>query len=564
MKLRDFKRGLKNEYQKSFKSLPKKSLFKLKYAILSLVLLMSLFLVGEHFYCGIYNYYVKAEYKDVYALDITNLLVIDSKDNYEDKLYSVKQLKSSILQRIFHIQRYIPDKGLSGGGNNKNNQHSGISGADIAKIDENYIYSIAKNELYIYALDGTLLTHAEVAKGDLLYVYEDKIVIIGKNGVEVFSFDNNILIKENSFTFERYIDSFIVDNKLFIVGGSRFDNNGDYQNIYYDGCSIGNYLYEVISLDLNNGDIKKINSLNAENIYVYISKKHIFLANSTYLRYGVFDANDLTIISIFNLDLSPVGTIRVEGSILDQTAMNENNNYLRIITTDILEDSEKVNAISIYDLKTLRKVGYLNDGIGVEKQVVNSIFFKEDECYVTTYGENHPYIKLDLSDVYKPKIAYKTLDANLLGNLKRFEINGEKYLLNIQLVTDLSAYEMVVYKYTTNGLERVSNEYRISENDIEADLLVEINRKAFEDRYELLVVEDTNGCYFGLKADLNKYYIFKYEVDNQTIKVYKTVEMDEGFKQIRAFKKDNKLILINGNQLLVKDWDWEMGVSVNC
>ena len=299
MKLRDFKRGLKNEYQKSFKSLPKKSLFKLKYAILSLVLLMSLFLVGEHFYCGIYNYYVKAEYKDVYALDITNLLVIDSKDNYEDKLYSVKQLKSSILQRIFHIQRYIPDKGLSGGGNNKNNQHSGISGADIAKIDENYIYSIAKNELYIYALDGTLLTHAEVAKGDLLYVYEDKIVIIGKNGVEVFSFDNNILIKENSFTFERYIDSFIVDNKLFIVGGSRFDNNGDYQNIYYDGCSIGNYLYEVISLDLNNGDIKKINSLNAENIYVYISKKHIFLANSTYLRYGVFDANDLTIISIF-------------------------------------------------------------------------------------------------------------------------------------------------------------------------------------------------------------------------------------------------------------------------
>lgn len=555
MKLRDFKRGLKNEYQKSFKSLPKKSLFKLKYAILSLVLLMSLFLVGEHFYCGIYNYYVKAEYKDVYALDITNLLVIDSKDNYEDKLYSVKQLKSSILQRIFHIQRYIPDKGLSGGGNNKNNQHSGISGADIAKIDENYIYSIAKNELYIYALDGTLLTHAEVAKGDLLYVYEDKIVIIGKNGVEVFSFDNNILIKENSFTFERYIDSFIVDNKLFIVGGSRFDNNGDYQNIYYDGCSIGNYLYEVISLDLNNGDIKKINSLNAENIYVYISKKHIFLANSTYLRYGVFDANDLTIISIFNLDLSPVGTIRVEGSILDQTAMNENNNYLRIITTDILEDSEKVNAISIYDLKTLRKVGYLNDGIGVEKQVVNSIFFKEDECYVTTYGENHPYIKLDLSDVYKPKIAYKTLDANLLGNLKRFEINGEKYLLNIQLVTDLSAYEMVVYKYTTNGLERVSNEYRISENDIEADLLVEINRKAFEDRYELLVVEDTNGCYFGLKADLNKYYIFKYEVDNQTIKVYKTVEMDEGFKQIRAFKKDNKLILINGNQLLVKDWD---------
>ena len=555
MKLRDFKRGLKNEYQKSFKSLPKKSLFKLKYAILSLVLLMSLFLVGEHFYCGIYNYYVKAEYKDVYALDITNLLVIDSKDNYEDKLYSVKQLKSSILQRIFHIQRYIPDKGLSGGGNNKNNQHSGISGADIAKIDENYIYSIAKNELYIYALDGTLLTHAEVAKGDLLYVYEDKIVIIGKNGVEVFSFDNNILIKENSFTFERYIDSFIVDNKLFIVGGSRFDNNGDYQNIYYDGCSIGNYLYEVISLDLNNGDIKKINSLNAENIYVYISEKHIFLANSTYLRYGVFDANDLTIISIFNLDLSPVGTIRVEGSILDQTAMNENNNYLRIITTDILEDSEKVNAISIYDLKTLRKVGYLNDGIGVEKQVVNSIFFKEDECYVTTYGENHPYIKLDLSDVYKPKIAYKTLDANLLGNLKRFEINGEKYLLNIQLVTDLSAYEIVVYKYTTNGLERVSNEYRISENDIEADLLVEINRKAFEDRYELLVVEDTNGCYFGLKADLNKYYIFKYEVDNQTIKVYKTVEMDEGFKQIRAFKKDNKLILINGNQLLVKDWD---------
>lgn len=555
MKLRDFKKGLKNEYQKSFKSLPKKSLFKLKYAILSLVLLMSLFLVGEHFYCGIYNYYVKVEYKDVYALDITNLLVIDSKDNYEDKLYSVKQLKSSILQRIFHIQRYIPDKGLSGGGNNKNNQHSGISGADIAKIDENYIYSIAKNELYIYALDGTLLTHAEVAKGDLLYVYEDKIVIIGKNGVEVFSFDNNILIKENSFTFERYIDSFIVDNKLFIVGGSRFDNNGDYQNIYYDGCSIGNYLYEVISLDLNNGDIKKINSLNAENIYVYISKKHIFLANSTYLRYGVFDANDLTIISIFNLDLSPVGTIRVEGSILDQTAMNENNNYLRIITTDILEDSEKVNAISIYDLKTLRKVGYLNDGIGVEKQVVNSIFFKEDACYVTTYGENHPYIKLDLFDVYKPKIAYKTLDANLLGNLKRFEINGEKYLLNIQLVTDLSAYEMVVYKYTTNGLERVSNEYRISENDIEADLLVEINRKAFEDRYELLVVEDTDGCYFGLKADLNKYYIFKYEVDNQTIKVYKTVEMDEGFKQIRAFKKDNKLILINGNQLLVKDWD---------
>ena len=78
----------------------------------------------------------------------------------------------------------------------------------------------------------------------------------------------------------------------------------------------------------------------------------------------------MTVTSVFDHDLHPVAALRVKGSVLNQFSMDEYENYFRIVTTNTKADDEKLNAISIFDLENRTLVGYLDEGIGLDRQIV--------------------------------------------------------------------------------------------------------------------------------------------------------------------------------------------------
>ena len=330
MKLGEFKRGLKTEYQKSFKVFTKhKPLMKIKFALVSVLILGAVLLAGEHFYCYLYNTSLKTEYANTYDVNVNSMRLLDSNEIYDKYLAKSRKLKLSILQKIFTVQRFVPDKGLSGGGNNINNdvRGSGIKDADIIQQSGDYLFKIDDAGLYVLTIDGVIISCLADAQGDLLHVYNNKVIVIRENGLDVYAFDG-ILTKINSFIFERYVDAYIVGNQLMIVGGSQF-SQGFAFNAYYDGCSVIDYVYEIIKFNLDTEEIMKVYNLNSNYLTVYLSDEHLYLASSNYLRYGVFDEDDLTAVSIFDLNLQPTGSLRVFGSVLDHNAMHEYNGYFQ-------------------------------------------------------------------------------------------------------------------------------------------------------------------------------------------------------------------------------------------
>ena len=120
----------------------------------------------------------------------------------------------------------------------------------------------------------------------------------------------------------------------------------------------------------------------------------------------------ISTISIFDYSLNAVGTIRLSGSILNQFSIDEHNNYLRVVSTNTSMPVTKLNAISIYDLSTLQRVGYLDQDIGLGRQIVKSVRYDNDTCYVVTYENTDPLYEIDLTDVTAPKIAISSVRSS--------------------------------------------------------------------------------------------------------------------------------------------------------
>ncbi|MDE5855457.1 MAG: beta-propeller domain-containing protein, partial [Anaeroplasmataceae bacterium] len=180
MKLRDYQKNLKNEYQNTFKKKnPKREFhFKLRYAFLAVAGIIFAALLIQHICIYSYNKEVK-KYNQVIinrVVDLdhsTELSPINTKQEYKDVVDSYKKAtvlkaeKTSILAYIFTFQFarcssnkvYSPavptSPGSEGFGDTlesiqTNTQIEGIDEADVAKCDGNYIYYIYNNKLYVY------------------------------------------------------------------------------------------------------------------------------------------------------------------------------------------------------------------------------------------------------------------------------------------------------------------------------------------------------------------------------------------------------------------------------
>lgn len=555
-----FKRNLKKEYRDNF-SEPKKKFefklpfFKIKYAILLLVIILIGCLGIEHLAVKNYNHQVETMYNDLSSKKLDK--VQGTFDIKNDK----PSFKQSIFEKIGAFFKSVsstksaddniydapdaPGNSDSNSSYETNVQVSGIDEADIAKSDGKYIYSLYTNHklLVVFDLNCRIIDQTQTQASNL-FLYENKIIAIGKNILSIYSFEETSL----SLVWQRknlnYLDSRLVDSNLFFIYSTKVPDNFSTGVTYCDNF-YGNYNFDtkILRLNLDDLDFKEVDLLVYRSLVVYMSNEHIYICSSTL----AFDYYQVSVISIFDYDLRPIGAVRLRGTILNQFSLDEYAGNLRVVATDTYEEACHLNSISIYNLDSLDRVGYLNENIGLDRQIVKSVSFDRDKCYIVTYQNTDPFYELDISDSTHPKIVSSYQAPGYSSYLYSFKIDDEEYVLGLGVLDDRNTPKISIYH---NGIQ-IGKDYIISIQFID-----NFNYGMFSNHKALFIYNDGKYLYLGTTTYLfETYTIFKIDVSSDdVVSVYKEVDLNvkSNFKDSRAFLIDG-ILYITADLEVVKE-----------
>ena len=443
-----------------------------------------------------------------------------------------------------------------------NVQEEGIDEADISKCDGRYIYvyNSELSRLNIFDLNAELVTFKDVRNNNVyvrygvqIYVNDENVILTSPSLTYIYEFDGSNLTLIDSFTYTSLIDSRLTNDTLYLISYDKFNKDQyEYEETYYDGISEANLSYSLVKYDLNSNTYKEANDLNSYTATFYMSENNLYLINTSYTGYKIQSiynqlgenasniCNQISTISIFDYNLNAVGSIRLAGSILNQFSIDEHNNYLRVVSTNTSMPVTKLNAISIYDLSTLQRVGYLDQDIGLDRQIVKSVRYDNDTCYVVTYENTDPLYEIDLTDVTAPKIVSVYKAPGWSNYLHTFEINGEKYLFGIGYDDDRITRKISVYK-NDETTSQIGKDFKISWLNVNPDLYLEdLYQSNLNNHKALFIYNDGENLYLGVSLTQKAYYIFKIDVDAENVvSIYKTVTHKNEFIDSRCY-------LING------------------
>lgn len=596
MNLRKFKKELKREYQDTFKNKKQKCVFtfKLRHAFAVIILLFGFFLIGDHIVISAHNNKIR-EYnnkiiedtKELYTLNTTSFIKIESLEEL-NTLRKNKEYKTSILSSFFNsftLKNAIKEDGMDFGvdveedlapdapeqtgdsmntGNsviNTNVQIKGIDEDDYVKCDGKYIYSINNGRFFIFDLKGNLIVNERLENSLYsMYVNNNDIVLLGYSFTSFYEFDGEKITLINTFQYNQCIESRLTENNLYLVYYNKFDENTVCEEgIYYDGISYTERLYTILKYNLNTNEYLYINNLNSGQVKLHMSKNHLYLATSV----GTQDDNGyyctITAISVFDYNLNPIGVFKVRGTILNQFSMDEYENYFRVVSTDTTAQAERLNAISIFDLNSKELVGYLNEGIGLGRQIVKSVRFEGTTCYVVTYLNTDPLYEIDLTDPTKPTIISEYQAPGYSSYLHTFKVNGEEYVFGIGYCDDMMTRKISVYK---NGDEtiQIGDDFLVSEyyNPSMSNVLLlkNLNYESLNNHKALFIYQKEDLLYIGLRLDAAEYYFFKIDVNStDVISVYDTIEFEIGDGKSRCYLIDGKIYITNYDKLYIAEWD---------
>lgn len=570
MNLRKFNKNLKQEYRNSViepSRQKRKFQFKWRYLALAVAVFFMCFLIGEHITVMVYNSRINRQEELVLNIEDTTLQQINNKEEYRErvKFIQTKTEKTSILQKILSFQplacgsaKYYEaapteDSNIFITSFETNVQTKGVDEADTAKCDGTYIYAILYDTLYIYDLSGVVLLEKPVF-ADWLYVYQKKIVLLANNKAEIYSFDGERLDLEYTLTYQRLIESRLTEGRLYLITAKVAGADTlDYENIYYDGCINPYWAYAVIRYDLEAGEEKKVQSLNAYSAVLYMSEKHIYIASNNYAS-----ATTAVFISVFDLELNPVGVIKTEGKVLNQFSMDEYNGYFRIVTTDTAQPDEELNALSVYDLSTLELTGHISKGIGIGRQEVKSVRFDANTCYIVTYLTQDPLYEIDCSNPSAPEIISQYEAPGYSGYLHTFVIDGKTYVLGLGY-TDDREYKISVYE-NNEATTQIGADLILTEGTREGSYyyVCGLNYEMFENHRALFIYNDTAYLYLGFMVGYGQYTVFKIDVSNpiQPVSVYEEfILTNADFRNTRGFLVDGKFYIPYRGGLHIYPWN---------
>ncbi len=202
----------------------------------------------------------------------------------------------------------------------------------------------------------------------------------------------------------------------------------------------------VLTIDLDAGLAAGLGSANAagvlaEGATVYANSDHLYVAAYDYIEsFGTtriassgaegtsihrFDISDPT-------DTTYEGSGKIEGSLLNQYAMDEYNNVLRVASTSSQWSNSGGNssdsAVTTLELRgnELRQLGRVT-GLGKGEQI-RSVRFINDAGYVVTFMQTDPLYTIDLRNPATPRVVG---ELKILGYSGYLHPIGDGFLLGI-------------------------------------------------------------------------------------------------------------------------------------
>lgn len=567
MNYREYKRKLKKEYKDTFSSKKIKSNhsfhFKLRYAFIGVFAILFVCLLIEHI--SVYQYNSRVEKhnstlnNEVIHMDSsTKLTPISTKKDYETIVLNYKEFntfrskKKSTLTKLFSFQ-FLSCSSSKDSSNfppiseepesptdftQTNVQVQGIDEADVAKSDGNYIYYLFKGNLFIYDVSTNEVLIQEKAEGEELYIYQNYIITIGMNYTRIYDWNKKQLTLKQEIEYRSYLTSRLISEYLYLTVGVTPKEDISFENCYYDCYSDPNEVYRIYRINLNTLEEKQVQLLSSKDAILYASNQNFYFA-STVRKY--------TVISVFSHDLEPVGAICVNGYVLNQFSMDEYVNCFRVVSTDTTRNAEELNAITIFDLsQELKKVGYLDQGIGKGRQTVKSVRFDKTDCFIVTYENKDPLYEIDCSNPFAPKIVSSYEAPGYSNYLHTFQIEDKEYVLGLGYTDSLESTKISVYE-KTETTQQIGSDFILSKSLYfdKADYLNEyLILSMFTNHKALFLYEKDSYLYLGAQVAYDTYLMFQIDVtaSEEVITVYKEIKVKgNDFKNMRVFLIEDKL-----------------------
>jgi inhibitor of cysteine peptidase len=334
-----------------------------------------------------------------------------------------------------------------------NEQVKNVHEGDLVKTDGKRIFYIPSNSKVLHVI------HVTEKKASLfksiklefhvtdMYITDSKVVLIGSNyqnaiGMRSFytydSHDNSGIVevrdietmeKTYSIKTENELSSHrVIKDSLFIVTHKEPDVDNDqelrpiiyenekklfvpYSNMFYFTEDPQSELSVLLSISLNNNKSSSIAFVGSFHKNIYMNEDSLFMVSKEYHR-----EKERTISRIIKFDvdydnasLTYCATGTIDGTILNQYAMDEFNGMFRVVTTfdGWFRDQDK-SRNRLFILKedeekdTLKYLTSIENGIGKRGETVKSARFSGNLVYITTFMKTDPIYTIDLTDIYYP------------------------------------------------------------------------------------------------------------------------------------------------------------------
>ena len=550
MKLNDFNKKLKEEYNSNLDLEPKlelKAKSKKKFIFIPLISVAAVIVAiviafaSNTLYVNNYNKMANEINRDNFSKG-TELVKINNYDEIKQDVIDYKYSMISWVDSIANISdsriktavspietqpQYAAVEPTENETTNPTNEYktnvreSGVDEADIAKCDGKYIYYLSKINsdnavtLVIYDLEGNKLVSKNIInsyentyllpysfryiyinaiKDFNLFVCDNFIVVEATSFVKIFKFEDNELTTTYETTFGQLIDSRLIGDYYYFYAACKYDQEieyVDYDNCYYNGFSNFNTSYRLYKFNLKTNDVKAVDLIDSGSINLYMNNDYIVIASHVYIynSYGYFET-----FTIFDTDLNPVVVFKALGHVLNSFSIDIKDGKLRVVVTnnDFSKKSD-INALYIYDIKEKELIGSLEEGLGIGRETVKSVRFDGDKCYVVTFLQTDPLYEIDLSDPTNPKIVDEYHAPGYSSYLHPVEINDEKYLIGIG-IAGFGCQKLSLYKDLDNNIQVGNDFYFYGSFDNN-------NHKSFR------IFVNNDKIYFGASFYYSRYYI---------------------------------------------------------
>lgn len=402
------------------------------------------------------------------------------------------------------------------------NQVAGVIESDILKRSDKYLFHLNKKVLKIYTIakeDSALVGAVDVGSVDgmlnttdlEMYLSQDcsTVTIISNCLSEVDkaayvcvrSFDvtdpTNVQLSGQVFITGSEISSRMVDGKLLLVSKFRIRSDkgfaeessflpqigtpGNMTSVPADSIlapeELSSTQYTVITmLEAKNLEVSDSAAFLSYSDEIYVSREHIF-ATRSYADNQKLDGGrvltktmtEISAISYTGDTLEHVGSVKLEGSVKNQYAMDEFDGVLRVVTStseQTYTEYQGNGMVSVDDWRTNRNVNLycvsMEDfsiiagvrGFAPQGETAESVRFDGYMAYVCTAEVvvlTDPVYFFDLSKL--PEISYK--DTGTIEGYSSSLVNfGEGYLLGIGF-NENRCLKIEIYEEAAEGVESV-------------------------------------------------------------------------------------------------------------